>query len=169
MGGVGDCGTVGGDDGKDIAPCIVGVMTHPIDFLLAGGVLLGIEDSFYIPLGVYGVVVLGESSATVVGVPETKGLALFVIGENHNNSGISIREAFLYHSAILSNIGMDYIVYDFLRTDTLGIIIIGIGLVPYGKACKLSAMLPCQVGIGFDTIGIVDGVATYYITANRTV
>ena len=67
MGGVGDCGAVGGYDGKDITPCIVGVMAHPMGFLLAGGgVLSGKEDAFDITLGVNGIVVLRKACTTII-------------------------------------------------------------------------------------------------------
>ena len=109
-------------------------------------------DIFY-PLCVYGVVVLGEGGATVVGVPETKGLALFVVGEDHDNGGIPIGEAFLYHPAVLGDVAVYNTVHYLRPTDPVCIVVVGISLVPGGDACKLSAVLPCQVGIGLDTLG----------------
>ena len=65
---------VGISNGNEISPGIVGVMAHPENFLLFGSsVLPGKEDSFYISLGVNGVVVLGKAAAAVLRVPEAKG------------------------------------------------------------------------------------------------
>ena len=133
-------------------------MTHPSDLLLAGGsVFLGKEDAFHIPLGIGCVVVLSEAGTAVVGIPETKGLALLIVGEDHDDGGIPIGEAFLYNLAVLGNIGMDDTVYDLPGTDAVYIVVVGIGLVVGGQTCKLSAVLPCQIGVELLTVAVVVG------------
>ncbi len=58
---------------------------------------------------------------------------------------------------------MLYTVDELFGADTVGIVVIGRGAAARGNACELSAMHPIQVGIGFCTVVISQGIAACII------
>ncbi len=167
-GGVGEGLVQGVGNGDQVAPGIVGVVTHPLDFLLLGiRILPREEDALHVALGIGGVVILCEAAAAVGGVEEGEGSALIVVDEVHDHRAVPVGEAFPDHSAVEGQVGVGHTVNHLLGANAVCIVVVGADLPVYGEARKLSAVLPGQIGVGLGAIGVEDGVAAYYSTADR--
>ena len=56
---------------------------------------------------------------------------------------------------------MGHAVYDLLCADAVAVVAVGIGAAACGDACKLSAIFPRQVGVGFLAVVVVQRITVF--------
>ena len=107
------------------------------------------------------IVVSSVATAAVGRVPQGKRFSGVIVDKVQHLCGCATTNRLAHDLAVLGNIGMGHTVYDLLCADAVAVIAVVVGTTVYGNTCKLSALQPCQVGVGLFAVVVVQRIAVF--------